>query len=35
VTSTDAFGQSISGQISPVTWSANPPTVTNTVPSTS
>jgi hypothetical protein len=35
VTSTDAFGQSISGQISPVTWSANPPTVTNTIPSTS
>lgn len=32
VTTTDSFGQSISGQISPVTWSANPPTVTNTPP---
>lgn len=32
VTTADAFGQTISGQISPVTWSANPPTVTNTTP---
>jgi Dockerin type I domain/Bacterial Ig-like domain len=35
VTTADAFGQSISGQISPVTWSANPPTVINTPPKTS
>ncbi|APW59132.1 dockerin type I domain-containing protein [Paludisphaera borealis] len=34
VTTADAFGQSITGQISPVTWSANPPTVTNTPPTT-
>lgn len=33
VTTKDAFGQSISGQIAPVTYSANPPTVVNT-PST-
>src|SRR5271165_3939977 len=30
VTTTDAFGQSISGQISPVTYSTNPPKVVNT-----
>ena len=30
VTTMDAFGQSISGQISPVTYSANPPRVVNT-----
>jgi hypothetical protein len=30
VTTQDAFGQSISGQISPVTYSANPPKVVNT-----
>ncbi|WP_165235476.1 Ig-like domain-containing protein [Aquisphaera insulae] len=30
VTTMDSFGQSISGQISPVTWSANPPKVVNT-----
>ena len=34
VTTQDAFGQSISGQIAAVTYSANPPTVVNT-PSTS
>ncbi len=33
VTTRDAFGQSISGQISPVTYSANPPQVVNTPPS--
>lgn len=32
VATTDAFGQTISGSISPVTFSTNPPTVTNTVP---
>ena len=30
VTTTDAFGQSISGQISPVTYTLNPPQVINT-----
>ena len=30
VTTKDAFGQSISGQIAPVTYSLNPPTVVNT-----
>ncbi len=34
VTTSDAFGQSITGEISPVTWSANPPTVVNTPPKT-
>ncbi len=34
VTTADGFGQSITGQISPVTWSANPPTVVNTPPTT-
>ncbi len=33
VTTMDAFGQSISGQIAPVTYSANPPKVVNTPPS--
>ena len=33
VTTQDAFGQSISGQIAPVTYSANPPKVVNTPPS--
>lgn len=33
VTTMDSFGQSISGEIDPVTYSANPPTVVNT-PST-
>lgn len=32
VTTADSFGQTISGQISPVTWMANPPTVVNTPP---
>src|SRR5271157_1459319 len=32
VATTDAFGQSISGQIAPVTYSTNPPTVVNTHP---
>lgn len=32
VTTSDSFGQTISGQISPVTWMANPPTVVNTPP---
>ena len=35
VSTADAFGQSISGDISPVTYSATPPTVTNTPPKTS
>lgn len=35
VSTADAFGQTISGTISPVTYSVNPPTVTNTVPSAS
>ena len=30
VTTTDAFGQSITGQIAPVTYSTNPPQVINT-----
>jgi hypothetical protein len=34
VTTSDSFGQSISGDISPVTWSADPPTVVNTPPTT-
>ena len=29
VTTTDAFGQSISGQIAPVTYTLHPPTVIN------
>ncbi len=33
VTSHDAFGQTISGQIAAVTYTANPPTVVNTPPS--
>ncbi len=33
VTTLDGFGQSISGQISPVTYQANPPRVVNTPPS--
>ena len=32
VSSTDAFGQTISGTIAPVTYSLNPPTVVNTPP---
>ncbi len=35
VTTTDSFGQSISGQIAAVTYSANPPTVVNTPTTTS
>jgi len=34
VATSDSFGQTISGQISPVTWMANPPTVVNTPPPT-
>lgn len=34
VTTADSFGQTITGQISPVTWMANPPTVVNTLPTT-
>ncbi len=32
VTTADSFGQSITGNISPVTWMANPPSVVNTPP---
>jgi hypothetical protein len=35
VTTKDAFGQSISGQVAPVTYSPNPPQVVNTPPSSS
>ena len=34
VTTADSFGQTITGQISPVTWMAKPPTVVNTPPPT-
>jgi len=34
VTTNDAFGQSISGQIAPVTYTLHPPTVVNTPPAT-
>jgi len=34
VATSDSFGQTINGQISPVTWMANPPMVVNTPPKT-